>query len=137
MVKCPGASHCFLKQNGLHECRCPSEDECPSTGEKVCGSDGISYDNECKLKAAACRSGGGLVLKKEGSCGKYKEIICCVTAVRFILLILPGTLFYGLCRELNETKKLPPNDKITAQRIDFPNIRPNITNQEKLTLKNC
>ena len=99
MVKCPGDSHCFLKQNGLHECRCPSEDECPSTGEKVCGSDGITYDNECKLKAAACRSGGGLVLKKEGSCGKYKEIICCVTAVRFILLILPCTLFYGLWNE--------------------------------------
>ena len=81
LVKCPGDSHCFLKQNGLHECRCPSEDECPSTGEKVCGSDGITYDNECKLKAAACRSGGGLVLKKEGSCGKYKEIIQTNTAV--------------------------------------------------------
>ena len=41
--------------------------------------------------------------------------------------------------ELNETKKLLPDDKITAQQIHFPNIIPNITNQEKLTsaLKNC
>ena len=121
MVKCPRDSHCFLKQNGLHECRCPSEDECPSTGEKVCGSDGITYDNECKLKAAACRSGGGLVLKKEGSCGKYKEIICCVTAVRFILLILPCTLFYGLWhlkkrRNYFQTAKSQPN-KYTSQTL--------------------
>ena len=130
MVKCPGASHCFLKQNGLHECRCPSEYECPSTGEKVCGSDGITYDNECKLKAAACRSGGGLVLKKEGSCGKYKEIICCVTAVRQVRFV--NIAMYSLlwAMKLKETKKLLPNDIIKARQIHFRNIIPNITNQE-------
>ena len=132
MVKCPGDSYCFLKQNGLHECRCPSEDECPSTGEKVCGSDGITYDNECKLKAAACRSGGGLVLKKEGSCGKYKEIICCVTAVRFILLILPCTLFYGLWNLMKRRNYFQRSPTNTLPKHYTKHYKPRKVNFEKL-----
>ena len=36
----------------------------------MCGSDEITYDNECKLKAKACKTPSGLVKIKEGSCGK-------------------------------------------------------------------
>ena len=70
LVKCSGNKHCFSKQNGQYDCRCPLEDECPASGEKVCGSDEITYDNECKLKAKACKTPSGLVKIKDGSCGK-------------------------------------------------------------------
>ena len=75
LVKCSAPnSQCFVKANGQHECRCPLEDECPSSGDKVCGSDGKTYDNECKLKAQACKGSSGLVVTKQDRCGKIYSI---------------------------------------------------------------
>lgn len=76
VVKCLAPNtQCFVKANGHHECRCPREDECPSSGEKVCGSDGKTYDNECKLKAQACKGSGRLVVAKQDRCGKIYSIV--------------------------------------------------------------
>ena len=78
LVKCTAPnSQCFVKRNGQHECRCPREDECPSSGHKVCGSDGKTYDNECKLKAQACKGSSGLVVTKQDRCGKVYSIALC------------------------------------------------------------
>lgn len=36
----------------------------------VCGSDGKTYDNECTLKVADCKSSENITVKHAGPCGK-------------------------------------------------------------------
>ena len=44
---------------------------CPRHYNPMCGSDGITYGNECTFGAAKCLSKGELRLKKKGECGIY------------------------------------------------------------------
>jgi len=37
----------------------------------VCGSDKITYNDECSLKAEACASGKPLIVVHEGQCSEY------------------------------------------------------------------
>ena len=35
----------------------------------VCGSDGITYPNECEMERAACVGGTAITLEYQGHCG--------------------------------------------------------------------
>merc|ERR1712038_730209 len=42
---------------------------CLPEDARVCGSDGVTYENSCKLEQAACHSGkSGLTIAHEGQC---------------------------------------------------------------------
>ena len=41
---------------------------------KVCGSDGITYTNECKMKESMCRNKVDIKKIHEGECRKLLEI---------------------------------------------------------------
>lgn len=57
-----------VERGGKPSCECPT---CPSEFSPVCGSDGISYGNECKLRLEACQHRRQISVLYVGLCSKY------------------------------------------------------------------
>lgn len=72
-VRCPDNKQCVVGGNGKPKCACQSERDCPLTVDIVCGSDGISYINECVMKNRACVKDLPIKVKHKGYCGKYEK----------------------------------------------------------------
>lgn len=65
---------CGQKPDGSTVCECPREEDCPDVNDPVCGTNGKTFDNECKLKAESCATGIEVGVKHKGECGR-KTII--------------------------------------------------------------
>lgn len=64
--KCQFGATC-VELNGSAHCECPI---CPAEFEPVCGSDGITYGNECKLRLEACKHRREIRVLYGGPCSK-------------------------------------------------------------------
>lgn len=68
-------------KTGGHQERpiCVCSNLCPSTTSEVCGSDNVTYQNVCYMKALACKRERDVFIKKTGPC--YRPIIskCTIT----------------------------------------------------------
>ena len=59
-------SRCVNNNRSEEECECIQE--CPKAMKEVCGSDNVTYDNECLLKKAACEKNTEIKIKEKGFC---------------------------------------------------------------------
>lgn len=59
-------SHCLKNNRSEEKCECIQE--CPKVMKQVCGSDGVTYFNECLFKKAACEKKTVLSIIGKGSC---------------------------------------------------------------------
>ncbi|CAE1274765.1 unnamed protein product [Acanthosepion pharaonis] len=65
-LKCNKFKRCNIT-HGVAECVCPTY--CEPVLRPVCGSDGITYDNECQLQKDACQNEHHVTIKQRGPCG--------------------------------------------------------------------
>ncbi|XP_029165671.1 agrin-like isoform X4 [Nylanderia fulva] len=78
--KCEFYGECESDSIGEAKCVCPSKCEIsvkePVGAEKVCGSDGVTYDNECALKRASCMSLTLINISYVGDCELCTRVKC-------------------------------------------------------------
>ncbi|GAB1289362.1 Agrin [Apodemus speciosus] len=66
-IHCEFGASC-VEEAGFAQCVCPTL-TCPETNStKVCGSDGVTYGNECQLKTIACRQRLDISTQSLGPC---------------------------------------------------------------------
>lgn len=72
--KCQFGAVC-VELAGTAHCECP---KCPAEFEPVCGSDGITYGNECKLKLEACKYRREIKVLYGGPCSEFGILLLVV-----------------------------------------------------------
>ncbi|XP_022255732.1 agrin-like isoform X2 [Limulus polyphemus] len=74
---CRHGSMCFIR-DGIPLCECPT---CTEEFRPVCGSDGILYNNPCKLKKESCEKQMEISVAFEGQCDGCENKRCEYNAV--------------------------------------------------------
>ncbi|XP_034551694.1 agrin isoform X2 [Notolabrus celidotus] len=57
-----------IEVNGQAHCECPSPDCEEKNKTKVCGSDGVTYADQCQLRTIACRQDKDITVQHFGQC---------------------------------------------------------------------
>ncbi|XP_044065873.1 agrin isoform X7 [Siniperca chuatsi] len=57
-----------IEVNGQAHCECPSPDCDEKNKTKVCGSDGVTYADQCQLRTIACRQDKDITVQHFGQC---------------------------------------------------------------------
>ena len=68
---CPNNAVCIEEKTNigiLSRARCECLSNCPINYEPVCGSNGETFSNECKLRMESCKRGVNLFVRYPSSC---------------------------------------------------------------------
>uniref|UniRef100_A0A8C6RCX2 Agrin n=1 Tax=Nannospalax galili TaxID=1026970 RepID=A0A8C6RCX2_NANGA len=100
-VHCEFGASCVEEAGSAH-CVCPAL-TCPEANStKVCGSDGVTYGNECQLKTIACRQGLDISIQSLGPC---PETVVPGTSPTSASMTIPGLV---LSKTLPSPSSAPP-----------------------------
>ncbi|XP_071370587.1 agrin-like, partial [Centroberyx affinis] len=66
-LECSFGASCVEVQGQAH-CECPSPDCDEKNKTKVCGSDGVTYADQCQLRTIACRQDKDITVQHFGQC---------------------------------------------------------------------
>ena len=64
---CTYHGECIV-DHGLPKCVCPSN--CPNTSAPVCGSNGVTYENDCAMRRASCNGQLTITIVSRARCRK-------------------------------------------------------------------
>uniref|UniRef100_A0A3B4WSB6 Agrin n=1 Tax=Seriola lalandi dorsalis TaxID=1841481 RepID=A0A3B4WSB6_SERLL len=66
-LECSFGASC-IEVNGQAHCECPAPDCDEKNKTKVCGSDGVTYADQCQLRTIACRQDKDITVQHFGQC---------------------------------------------------------------------
>ncbi|XP_037076211.1 agrin-like [Pollicipes pollicipes] len=73
-MECPFGGRC-VAAGATASCQCPTD--CPSFGgQRVCGSDGVTYDSLCELQRHACVTSTNVTARLTGECDPCVRTSC-------------------------------------------------------------
>ncbi|CAG9581467.1 unnamed protein product [Danaus chrysippus] len=111
---CPHGGEC-VSSGGRGVCRCP---KCSNEFAPVCGSDGISYGNRCKLQLESCRHRRHVQVLYDGPCNGCENkkcefyAVCESDGVSEASCVCPKH-----CEEGTETEEVCGNDNKTYSSV--------------------
>lgn len=111
--ECKYGSTCQVR-GGIAQCECPT---CPAEFEPVCGSDGITYGNECKLRLEACKHHREIRVLYGGPCSELTP-----SKLRYH----PATLclLFQTDAKISSATSIPPAKVTGLLRVDAYALQP-------------
>ncbi|XP_054715534.1 agrin-like [Uloborus diversus] len=73
-TECEYYAVCELDNSGVPKCVCP--EKCVKIEAKVCGDDGVTYQNECELRVSACTKRMNILVASRGPCDLCINVHC-------------------------------------------------------------
>lgn len=100
-IKCEFYGKC-VKKDRKPVCQCSKKEDCPSSKNPVCGSDGKQYSSKCEMEVESCNNKRSITVKNKGVCERGQLV-----GFRGDGYLEYGTLS-GVQKETNITMKFRP-----------------------------
>uniref|UniRef100_A0A2R9ALS7 Agrin n=1 Tax=Pan paniscus TaxID=9597 RepID=A0A2R9ALS7_PANPA len=124
-MRCEFGARC-VEESGSAHCVCPML-TCPeANATKVCGSDGVTYGNECQLKTIACRQGLQISIQSLGPCQEAVAPSTHPTSAS-VTVTTPGLLLSQALPAPPGALPLAPGSTARSQTTPPPSSRPRTT----------